>query len=541
MSKYEPRLSPYVFHAACNADDPGVPALPFRPQISAYGDRASATWAGCAGSMDEYYEPARHLPTPYMDGHSGSYIGTTTPTPTRAFPSMYEPSADGGYTATTIGSLRLNRLTLKPDDIIYYMTRDGAAGARTGGAGNGGLEPTWQVEEARGVGDGTGGDRARVGCGCGRGWRCTKTIPSAMGKLEAHGDGEARRRGEWRMTRPFGREIARDDAGMRAWMRRGVAQTREAHEWSEGVGATNERWRLVLRPRRFVRLSATGGAERPAALHGRWAGIHCRRSLTYRERVESAFVQQGMDAEHTARSVANDGAAVRSPRASPSSAMPVPLSVIVQRFWMFFSSFSHHLPPPCPSRSDIRKQTTARMSSGIVHGQPFIADAGPRREERWISGVFKRVGRESRRPIVHVFDARAALRRSQRDFPPTGCPVVPGCPSLGLTPSSLLRCDSTPAYPKIHSSATTGVPNSVSGSKAVPTTTLRTRPSFASFAAPDASSMTTVATSLTTSSVVPENNAVLVGNAPKSNGAFTSAPFMSVISPVFLLATISLF
>ncbi|KAJ6582387.1 hypothetical protein B0H19DRAFT_1061803 [Mycena capillaripes] len=82
---------------------------------------------------------------------------------------------------------------------------------------------------------------------------------------------------------------------------------------------------------------------------------------------------------------------------------------------------------------------------------------------------------------------------------------------------------------------------SVSVKEAPATTTLRTRPSFASFAAPEASSTTIEATSPATATVAPANDAVLAGsNGGNVNGAMTLAPSVSVGAMV-LVAVISFF
>ncbi|KAJ6548733.1 hypothetical protein B0H19DRAFT_1161848 [Mycena capillaripes] len=82
---------------------------------------------------------------------------------------------------------------------------------------------------------------------------------------------------------------------------------------------------------------------------------------------------------------------------------------------------------------------------------------------------------------------------------------------------------------------------SVSVQKAPVTTTLRTRPSFASFVAPEASSTTTEANSPATATVTPANNAVLAGSdGGNANGGMTLAPSMSV-GAIVLVAVISFF
>ncbi|KAJ7869953.1 hypothetical protein B0H14DRAFT_2726830 [Mycena olivaceomarginata] len=75
---------------------------------------------------------------------------------------------------------------------------------------------------------------------------------------------------------------------------------------------------------------------------------------------------------------------------------------------------------------------------------------------------------------------------------------------------------------------TTGIPNFVSGSKAVPTTTLRTRPSFASFAAPEATAL----------SAAPPANDAVVGST-KSNGASAVTLSVSMAGAIALWAIIS--
>ncbi|KAJ6619343.1 hypothetical protein B0H10DRAFT_2026368 [Mycena sp. CBHHK59/15] len=73
-----------------------------------------------------------------------------------------------------------------------------------------------------------------------------------------------------------------------------------------------------------------------------------------------------------------------------------------------------------------------------------------------------------------------------------------------------------------------------------PTTTLRTRPSFGSFAAPQASS--TSSAIATTGAVAPENAAVVTGSdGGNANGAMSLAPSMSLASAISLVAIISFF
>ncbi|KAJ7851225.1 hypothetical protein B0H14DRAFT_3137399 [Mycena olivaceomarginata] len=125
----------------------------------------------------------------------------------------------------------------------------------------------------------------------------------------------------------------------------------------------------------------------------------------------------------------------------------------------------------------------------------------------------------------------AALDAAQKQAADPKCqPVVFVAPPpiSGAPLYSMVSGPVPPPTTGIPGSGTTGVPNFVSGSKAVPTTTLRTRPSFASFAAPEATALSAAALA----------NDAVVGST-KSNGAMTVNPSVSLAGAIALGAIIS--